>query len=270
MWDVHYDYIPPEPYASMFDRDYAGALDGTDVTGEGFPLDATPRDVEHLRALYDGEIRFTDETIDHLLKMLDRAGLLDRTLVVVTSDHGEEFLDHGEKLHGRTLFEEVVHVPLILWARGGLPRGKAIATPVSLADVAPTILELLGLPALRNPDGVSLVPLLESRANAPDRPVFGEFYNPLTRALKLLSLRRGNEKLIYTPRRERWEMYDLASDATENRPGTPDPQLRIELAEFTNESQQLLASRAQQRRTKSINTIPPEVTERLRKLGYIK
>src|SRR5262249_10859476 len=132
MWDVHFDYIPPEPFDSMFDPDYTGPLDGHNIGQEGFPLNAPPRDIEHLKALYDGEIRYTDQTIGELLDALRSAGLLDRTLIVVTSDHGEEFLEHGNKTHRKALYEESIHVPLIVWASAGLPRGARVDTPVSL------------------------------------------------------------------------------------------------------------------------------------------
>ena len=123
LWDVHYDYIPPEPYDSMFDPDYAGKFDGRAIAGHGFPLDAAPRDVEHLLALYDGEIRYTDDTISRILAALRRRQLLDDALVIVTADHGDEFLDHGGKGHMHTLYDELVHVPLVMWAPGRLPGG---------------------------------------------------------------------------------------------------------------------------------------------------
>ena len=270
MWDVHYDYIPPEPYASMFDPDYKGDLDGHDIAGDGFPVDAPSRDVAHLRALYDGEIRYTDATIEHLLAKLEGAGLLASTLVVVASDHGEEFLEHGGKLHGRTLYQEVIHIPLIFWARRGLPSGETVQSPVSLEDVAPTILDLLALPPLKNADGTSLVPSIRSPGVARG-PVFSEFYNPFARTLKLVSIRQANSQLIFAPHANTWELYDLATDGGEQHPiPAIDPRLMAKLDEFATQGRELLAARAQLRKANTIDALPPDVAERLKALGYIK
>ena len=125
-WDCHYDYIPPKPYDTMFDPDYQGIIDGKDIA---WRTDIAPgmdrADLNHILALYDGEIRLTDEHVGRILKKLKDAGLYDDTLIIVTSDHGEEFLEHGSVKHGHTLFQELVHVPLILkpGARNGEQKG---------------------------------------------------------------------------------------------------------------------------------------------------
>jgi arylsulfatase A-like enzyme len=135
MWDVHYDYIPPASYAAMFtDPAYAGKLDGRHIIDRGFPDDASPADVAHLIALYDGEIRYTDDTLGRMLAALEKAGALASTIVVVTADHGEEFHEHGGKTHHRTVYTESVHVPLVVWdgRRAGARatcRGIACASP---------------------------------------------------------------------------------------------------------------------------------------------
>src|SRR5690606_36391817 len=141
LWDVHYDYIPPEPYYSMYDPNYSGALDGRRIAFEGFPLSASAADVRHLLSLYDGEIRYTDETIAHLLGALESHGLVENTLIVLTADHGEEFKEHGNKGHQKTLYQEIIHIPLILSAPNRLPEGLVVEEPVALSDVAPTIAE---------------------------------------------------------------------------------------------------------------------------------
>jgi arylsulfatase A-like enzyme len=105
----------------------------------------TPADLEHLLALYDGEIRYTDDEMGRVLDHLSARGALANTLVVVTSDHGEEFLEHGSWEHQKTLYGEVIRVPLVV--RGpGVPARREPA-PVSLLDVAPTVLAWAGLPA---------------------------------------------------------------------------------------------------------------------------
>jgi len=269
MWDVHFDYIPPEPYASMFDPDYKGSLDGRDIIDKGFPLDAPARDVDHLRALYDGEIRYTDDTLGELLAMLDRAHLLDDTLVVVVADHGEEFLEHGGKTHQRTIFQEVVHVPLIFWARAGLPRGRAIAELVSLEDVAPTVVELLGLPALARADGQSLVTLIRGGAME-HAPVFSSLYFDFSNELAFASVRRKQSEIIYSGESNAWEEYDLEADPAERVPRpVADEGLRSLLTAQVERAKSVLAARAGAGKRHRA-ALPADVTERLKKLGYLR
>src|SRR5690606_23233330 len=103
-----------------------------------------PRDLRHLIARYDGEIRYTDDTIAEILSLFEKAGLLASAAVIVTSDHGQEFFEHGAKGHHTTLFEEVLHVPLILHIPGQKPRVNRDDSVVSLIDIYPTVCELFG------------------------------------------------------------------------------------------------------------------------------
>jgi arylsulfatase A-like enzyme len=269
MWDVHYDYIPPEPYDSMFDPDYTGKLDGRNIIGSGFPLRAPPRDVTHLLALYDGELRYTDDTIDGLLKLLEARDLLDDTLVVITADHGEEFLEHGRKGHQTTLFNESIHIPLVLWARS-LPHGRRIATPVSLIDVAPTIVELLGLPALEDADGVSLVPLLRGRSSN-RAPVYSTLFNSFTGNLALATVRDGTTKLILATNTDRIDQYDLATDPGERapQPAAPDAALTRALRERVAVERAAFEAREHAGRERNLEAFPSDVVDRLRSLGYV-
>jgi arylsulfatase A-like enzyme len=269
MWDVHYDYIPPEPYASMFDADYSGPLDGRNIIGAGFPLRAPPRDVEHLLALYDGELRYTDDTIDGFLKLLAARGVLDDTLVVITADHGEEFLEHGRKGHQTTLFTESIHIPLVFWGRS-LPRGRRIPTPVSLIDVAPTILDLVGLPALEDADGVTLVPLLRGRASG-RAPVFSTLFNSFTGNLALASVRDGTTKLILNTSTNRIDQYDLAKDPGERapRPAASDSALARALQDRITVERAAFEARERAGRERNLEAFPTDVVDRLRSLGYV-
>lgn len=146
LWDVHYDYTPPPPYDTMFDPDYDG-----DVTGENFVrsgqvrADMDPRDLAHVISLYDGEIRFTDEQVGRLLAVLDRLGVSDDTIVVLTSDHGEEFFEHGRKGHGDALYDETILIPWVLRYPARVAGGQVQESPVRLMDIAPTVLGLAGV-----------------------------------------------------------------------------------------------------------------------------
>lgn len=199
LWDVHYDYLPPAPYAALWDTGYAGPLDGRNIAGDGFPLDASPRDVAHLLALYDGEIRWTDAVLARILRVFERRDMVRDTVVVVTADHGDEFLDHGGKGHQHALYEELVHVPLVVWAPGRLPAGRRIATPVSLIDVAPTLLAIAGLPPLEQASGQSLLPLVAD-ATSWHPPVRGALYHPSMARLLEVTVHVGERAFVGTVR----------------------------------------------------------------------
>ncbi len=113
-----------------------------------------------LKAAYLSEVRKTDEAMREALLEL---GVDDQTLIVVTSDHGEELLDHGWYGHRQSLYQELVHVPLVIRLPGKIKAGTVIDTPVSLVDLYPTLLDLLGIPIPAGLSGVSLVPLIEEK-----------------------------------------------------------------------------------------------------------
>ncbi|MGH8311469.1 MAG: sulfatase, partial [Steroidobacteraceae bacterium] len=114
LWDVHYDYVPPPEYVLGFDPGYTGTIDGRDYMGDpaihaGMPA----RDREHVIALYDAEIRFTDDVLARILDALQARGRLGSAIVVVTADHGEGLGEHGETTHGMLVHDATQRVPLI-------------------------------------------------------------------------------------------------------------------------------------------------------------
>ena len=160
--DPHAPYYPPEPHRSRFAPDApAGAL------GKNMGR-LQPFEIPHLSDLYDAEIAAVDEHFGRLLEELDRRGLLDDTLVVFVSDHGEEFQDHGNHGHGSNLYREQIHVPLIVQLparlRAAVER-SVVEEQVQQIDVAPTILEAIGRPGLIETDGRSLLPLMRSQGS---------------------------------------------------------------------------------------------------------
>jgi choline-sulfatase len=201
LFDVHYDYVPPGRFPLLFDRGYTGPLDGTDIMGAGFPLDASARDVQHLLALYDAEIRWTDSVLARLLTVLRRRGLLRDTLVVVTADHGDEFLEHGGKGHQHSLYTELVHVPLVFWAPDRLPAGRRVEAPVSLADVAPTVLAIAGLERPEPADGFDLTPVIDGVASR-RLPARSALYQPDSGRLIEVALHDGSHGYVGKMRRD--------------------------------------------------------------------
>jgi arylsulfatase A-like enzyme len=167
-FDPHYDYAAPEPFTRAFDPGYAGALDGRDfftnpavaafdeTSPTGRRQVASAREVEHLEALYAGEIAWTDAQVGKLLRALDALELAASTLVIVVGDHGDEFFEHGSIGHRQTLCEEVLRVPLLFrWPGRLTPRREA--WPIELAAVRDKLLGLLRPPG-RGVDPGSRVP----------------------------------------------------------------------------------------------------------------
>ncbi len=146
MWDVHYDYIPPSPYDTLFDPDYQGGIDPTGYErSSAIHPGMDRRDLEHIIALYDGEIRYTDEHIGKILDLLREMGRLDETVVAVTADHGDEFFEHGQKGHRNNLYDTTLLVPLIIRYPPRIPAGAVVKEQVRLLDLAPTLLSLAGV-----------------------------------------------------------------------------------------------------------------------------
>lgn len=182
-YDPHLPYVPPEPYATRFkDRPY------------------------------DGEIAFMDAQLGRVLDALKRKGT--PVYIAVAGDHGEGLGEHGENGHGVLLYQATQHVPLILTGPG-LPPGATVDATVGLVDVAPTLLDLLGLPALPDTDGRSLVPVVRGpRPPSKDYeletfyPSFSYGWSPLR------AVSSGPYKYIEAPRPE---LYELPTDPRETR-----------------------------------------------------
>jgi arylsulfatase A-like enzyme len=214
-FDVHYDYNPPPAFARMFDAGYAGPATGNvDSVHKGMP----GRDLNHVVALYDGEIAWVDWNIGKILETLRSRGVDDNTIVAITADHGEEFLEHGQAAHYKTLYDEVLRVPLIVRYPGHVMRGRRVQGQVRLMDVAPTLLALAGLPVTHARPGAegearSLACLLTSTSvkRTPLLPAFGDLRG------EVASIRTGDAKLIRNLRTNKEEFYDLITDPGERK-----------------------------------------------------
>ena len=159
-YDVHCPYDPPEPWFSMFESPEAEALE---VAGRcGNPdfneLGLSAAQERYLADRYDGGVRRTDDALGAFLAFLADEGLLSNTVVVITSDHGEELGEHGRIGHEETVFAEALRVPLLVAGPGVHP--GVSHDPVGLTDVVPSVLELLGLAPAPELDGVSFAPRL--------------------------------------------------------------------------------------------------------------
>ncbi|MGD8395259.1 MAG: sulfatase [Candidatus Eiseniibacteriota bacterium] len=273
-FDPHVRYEPPAPFDTLFTGDYDGPY------GKGFgntdqvvalrngtlELDAAAR--RHLAALYDGEIAFTDAQIGVLLAELRRRGIAGRTLVVVTADHGEEFWDHGGFEHGHSLKEHQIHVPLVWSGAGVEAAGTVVEQPVESIDIAPTILDLLGLEPPLGFRGASLQPWLEGRvpgeAAAAEPVVFSE---AVLWGDARQSLIAGHHKLIVNLEQHTQELFDLAADPGERRDLAVVAPDRVETLRA-----RLLAVRPRTAAGREAETVDldPDMLERLKALGYTR
>lgn len=192
--------------------DYDGLLKGHGVR---YGSRMRAEDVEYFVALYDAAIRITDQALGSLLGTIDALGIADRTLLVVTSDHGEGFRpDLGRSWHGRRLHDDLLHVPLILRFPGVLPAGERITELAGQLDLAPTILELLGVPPMPDMLGESMTPRFDGRSAADSHRVFFAETAQFGDIDESWAARRGPYKYIqYQSGAE--ELYHLESDAEE-------------------------------------------------------
>lgn len=266
LWDPHYDYIPPAPYDALFDPRYEGALDVRQYAhNEAVHPGMERRDLEHVIALYDGEIRFTDDSLSELLRLMDDARPGRQRLTIVTADHGEEFFEHGRKGHQQTLFEESIRVPLVLHWPGRLPSGRVVSGQVSLVDIAPTILSLLEVDPLPATQGIDLGASLEGGA-VPDRGLHALLAVGDTR---IDAVRTSRYKLLRS--NGLFAHLDLVSDPRELdlRPEPPPGDERLEQA-LDQILRQSAILREEFGDDAAARHLTPEMEQRLRALGYVR
>lgn len=222
--EPHMPYAPPEEYLERFARDpeYDGPfLDGPVevlVGSRDGRFIADERDVAYVTDLYDANIAYADAVVGQMIELLKREGLYDEALIVVTSDHGEAMWQHGQWGHNYMLYEEQVHVPLIVHLPGeDAPRGRIEDAMVSLLDLVPSLVDWAGLAQVEGVDGISLAPLLEGEP-APSRRLLLRSHH----AWPHLALRTSDEKLIVTVEvvegQQTWgvQYYDLGADPGEH------------------------------------------------------
>jgi signal transduction histidine kinase/arylsulfatase A-like enzyme len=177
-FDPHYPYTPPPPFDQIEPDDCADCLDGSmptirKIEAELHP-DFSPAQINRLLQYYDGEIAFTDQEFGRLVQTMRDMGLDQNTMILVMGDHGESFGEHSFWLHGSSLHDPEVHVPLIMRLPGKLPAGKLVDGVVQQIDLMPTILELLGVPVPGKVEGRSLLPLIADQDSGDDRYAVAE------------------------------------------------------------------------------------------------
>ena len=168
-YDVHAPYISPER-ARFSEFENPGGLVNTDWSTANIYNPKTPEQVQGEIDAYDGGIYYTDQQIQNLLDELDKRGILDNTIVMITSDHGELFGEHGLWEHHNSLYKPVIYVPMIIWHPSSVPQNVRIDTPISNAAIPATILDMLGEPGQDIFPGPSLAELWRDPASASKFP----------------------------------------------------------------------------------------------------
>jgi arylsulfatase A-like enzyme len=226
--DPHVPYAPPPPFDRMFEPHPAEGHPAQDPRTDY----QEPLDRERMVAQYDGDIAFGDREFGRFVRELKEAGLYDDALVVFVADHGEEFLDHGRWLHGRSLFDELIRVPLVVKFPKNEWKGRRIAEQVQLVDVVPTVLEAVGLPAVADLAGRPLQAAV--RGGAAPRPALAEISH---RGFVAHGVRTEADKFVRRFSPEDDELYfDLRRDPGEKENRAGDEPQRVRLLQAQAES----------------------------------
>jgi choline-sulfatase len=237
LYDPHYPYRPPQPYGAQY-KDHP----------------------------YDGEIAFDDEQVGRLIRFLKEKNLYGNTLIVVSGDHGESLGEHGEKTHGFFIYNSTLHVPLVFHLPGAASAKPAVVSDlVNLADVMPTILQILHLGIPSEVQGQNLLPLIKPKKQVESRSQYAETFLPRLHFnwSELRGVETEKYHFIDAPKPE---LYDLTKDPGERqnlfaqKPAVAD-ELRARLSTLI-----VQYSAGQELAEKT--GLDPALMERLKSLGY--
>jgi arylsulfatase A-like enzyme len=262
-YEVHAPYFPPPPYDTMFldnpgkytqnlnkFRTYKGRLDA-----HTFPP-------EFIRAQYEGEARYVDDLMKDFIGFLNERDLPEKTLVIITSDHGEELFEHNDIVgHGWHTYDTESHIPFIMWMPEKLPSGKRVKSQVSNVDIFPTIIDFLKLDVTEKTQGRSLLPLLHDPLFYGERQVFCEANeNTCVRSLNYKFIDSHELYLYDTDPYEQFnraeEQKDLCEAASQ------------ELKKFRNECQLLKIQKSIPEKSATVPLSEKDIMK-LQALGYI-
>ncbi|MGE5612148.1 MAG: sulfatase [Bacillota bacterium] len=218
-FDPHDSYIPPMPFDRQFDPDYQGSITGRQLpASRNAPPSA--RDLAHLRALYDGEIAFDDAQLGQFLKTLDATFDPASTLLILLSDHGEAFGEHGSLLHGNSVYRQELQVPMIWRWPGVLPKKHRVKTPVAITDIPATLAALLRIENFNPPHARALWPALTGgQVSEPSDILSDKCLGPTQHIALTRGPLRLHARFDTSPNEPntRYEFYDLSSDPNEQR-----------------------------------------------------
>ena len=285
-FEPHLTYWPPKDYRSRFLEEHmfkkAGGVNQDANAYNAGMVEMSEEDFEILRALYDGEIAYTDYRIGEIVNMLKDKELLDETLLIITSDHGEIIGEHGLMEHRTCPYQPVVHVPLIIRFPDIFPKGRRIKELVQTTDLFPTVCHILGDSDQIEKcafDGTILPPLNDTNhryavteyveAKPPDSFLRK---NPTVDTsiftTSFMSVRRDNHKLIWSSD-DKYNLFDLSSDPTEERNIAGDEKQAAILSDLRAVVQKQLNKWKDPARGDYSGEMEEEVVKRLEDLGYL-
>ncbi|UCG31860.1 MAG: sulfatase [Phycisphaerales bacterium] len=273
--EPHSPYIAPEPFTNRYDPDYAGPITGSHTDPiRGFQQARSPRDIEHVVALYDAEVAYADHRFGQFMSRLAELGLDQRLLTVVTSDHGEQFLEHGLWKHGGDVHGELIRVPLIIAGPAALVPSGRVETAVQLQDLWPTLLDLCGLPPPGRMFGDSLRPLMQGRGEGQfaGRAIFASTFQPNPEHHALI---RMPWKLMFKPvkgeARASFLLFNIVDDPAEQQDVLDrEPEVAGELIREMVRTRAAYPRYVEASGTQQRTLLDREHLERLIELGYIE
>jgi arylsulfatase A-like enzyme len=263
-YDVHSDYASRPEHEAEFLRPYEGIADGTTAQLSAYregQIALSVADAPNLIDRYDAGIRQMDAELGRFFDFLKAEGLWQKTLLVVTSDHGEEFFEHGGVLHGQTQYQEVLRIPLLI-KDAGIAEGKRVASPVSLVDIAPTLLARVGKTP---PEGLDGVNLGEEGGDLAERYLFSEADHNNVEHDITRSVRHRNFKLHFNRLSREYRLFDLDRDPAEERDLSASQANAVAAL-----SQRLDAFMAMKGVEAPVRALSEEEIEKLRSLGYLR
>jgi arylsulfatase A-like enzyme len=267
--DTHHPYDPPEEFQKAFQSPESSGMDPaplftrtSQLVKAGHPEELSPEDLSQLIDYYDGTILYADSQIGRIADALRDLPEGRETIVIITADHGDEFLERGGLYHNNVLIQQLLHVPLIFWhSGGGLDGGRRVHSPVRHIDILPTLADLLDLDPPRETMGVSLEPLLEGAPDTLSTVSFAE--GDYCYAVSL-----GDWKCMYVDSTETYSYYDIsAGESTSAREVSPeaDPilaRLRGMLESYMARSRKLKQTRG--------GIADSATLKQLKALGYVQ
>lgn len=269
--DPHEPYRPPPPYLTMYDPDAAKGRTGrSDYIGAVDRILAAGGHVspEPMLALYRGEVTYADAEFGVLLDWLRERDTIDDTLIAFTADHGEAFIEHGERGHGKGIYDEAVHIPMILRYPAVFPAGTRRNEHVNLMDLSTTLVAMAGAEVPKYWNGRNLSqPII-------DVPIF--MMSHAHSGASYTGVIDKNYKLIWNEIRNSYEMYDIANDPQEQipldiveHPATFQSLMRS-FEEFSRASNSLRARLIGQQYAIGREELPEAIRQQLESLGYVE
>ena len=275
-WDTHIPYDPPEFYLKKFqNEEYKVEIEKVDDILDSIKNDKwknymkrwidKTKNIKDLLAMYDAEVNYVDSQIGRLIQNMDKLGVLDNTILVITSDHGESLTEHGIYFDHHGLYDVNIHVPLIIYYPNKIPKGKKINALIQHTDIVPTILDLLDFDYKGfDFDGESLIPFLNNK----DSREFIFVEEAYTQ--KKFAIRTKRFKYIFAPSKKHAvcrycgrihgaieELYDLKKDPEEKlNIANNNPQVRLELSrKMTNFIKKLKNKKEKRNLKRKINNL---------------